>query len=453
MILNYQSLKYNTSKLNDEIFNNKTSKPQIQKIYSTPHFLCLKVRTPLKNHCILLGRGGGYEGIWSSPDFPQSRYRVKDKFLEFSRKHLTPSRIAEVIIDIDRIVILRVFQKSIEKFFAVFWKGRDLYFLLLTVDEFAFKVFCSWKQNIEKIDKNDSPIKKINEIFDSIGRKQIQSSKMMHTKLTFDYLGYYKKIDLALARKNGQEKKIKFLLRKKSKISSDLTNLRSYDEIQNLLIGNKLDLSLNKIKFKGLKVNLGYSNNFYQKKDIIFNKIKSWKKGEKILLERLNSIDTELINLNKKESIHSINSIKIIAPRWYEYKPEKKPLVNKTVRFKEFKFSDGSTFSIGLDATSNDYLRNTWAHKADIWFHIEGEKGSHGIYKSSIPVDINKIEIIGSALITFSKIEKLSSNILYTQIKNVKGVKGRAGAVLHKHSKKILIYFKNDWNKLVMLVE
>ena len=453
MILNYQSLKYNTSKLNEELFNNKKVKPQIQKIYSTPHFLCLKVRTPLNNNCILLGRGGGYEGIWSSPDFPKSKYRVKDKFLEFSRKHLAPSRIAEVIIDIDRIVVFRVFQKGTEKFFAIFWKGRDLYFLLLTVNDLVFNVFCSWKQNVENVDRTNSPLLKISEIFDAIGRKQIQSSKIVNSKFIFDYSEYYKKIDLALVKKNGQAKKMKFLLRKKSKISSDLMNIKSYKEIQKLLLTNKIDLSKDKIEFKGLKANLGYSSNMYQKRDVLFNKIKSWKKGEEILFERLISINKELKILKKKESIDSINSIKVIAPQWYKLKVEKKYPENKTVRFNKFKFSDGSIFSIGLDAISNDYLRNTWAKKTDIWFHLEDEKGSHGIYKSSIPLDVNKIEIIGSALLTFSKTGKLSGSILYTQNKNIKGVKGRAGAVLHKHSKKLLIYFKNDWNKLVISVE
>ena len=112
--------------------------------------------------------------------------------------------------------------------------------------------------------------------------------------------------------------------------------------------------------------------------------------------------------------------------------------------------------------TKNSFLETTWKqtsqnNNSDV-FDI-AQKNSVSITLAELLLS-RKVDSIKSFLssklkdnLSLSKIEKLSSNILYTQIKNVKGVKGRAGAVLHKHSKKILIYFKNDWNKLVMLVE
>ena len=99
---------------------------------------------------------------------------------------------------------------------------------------------------------------------------------------------------------------------------------------------------------------------------------------------------------------------------------------------KEFKIKNISG-AIALDAESNDWLRSQGS-KDHYWFHIENYPGSHCLLKTD---DISKLSgddlsAIASMIRDYSRLEIGAIPVIYSQLKNVKGLKGAQGKVLIK---------------------
>jgi predicted ribosome quality control (RQC) complex YloA/Tae2 family protein len=408
------------------------SQGQIQKIYSTSYYISFSVRIPGKTWHLYFGRGSGYEGIWSHDSPPPAILRRKDYFLEYLRKHLTSCSFLDFSLDpFDRILKMD-YQKfgQLQSLFW-YWRGRKLYLMHYYRDypDSPSKVFLSWKGKsfIQDRDQND-----FFSYFDEVGRKKENKKPFFSTNL----VDVNTLLDQELSVHKLKSEKIKpsFLQRKKLNISEDLKRVSEWRMLQVFIETQKSLDHLDELKIGSHKIKFNVNMNTFARRDKIFEKIKKLKKGELILLERLSSIETEISGKNQKKNQPIL--IPIIRPIWGEDKTKVSATKQVLHDYKIINFN-GFKAGVGLSAQGNDALRNKWARKEDLWIHLEGKESAHVILKiddhiSFTPEMLN----IGASLVAyFSRFKSDWIPIIFTQVKNLKGVSGDPGMVIFKKEK------------------
>ncbi len=94
---------------------------------------------------------------------------------------------------------------------------------------------------------------------------------------------------------------------------------------------------------------------------------------------------------------------------------------------------------MGRDARENDFLRSKWAGKNDFWFHLKEGPSSHLVVKvdsASLLTEEAWQEIAGK----LSGRKEGEVDLIYTEVKNLKAVKGAPGKVLYKKEKHRRVY-------------
>ena len=409
------------------------SQGQIQKLYSTAYYISLSIRAPGKTWHLFFGRGSGFEGVWLHDSPPPSVLRRKDNFLEYLRRHLSSCSFLDVTLDrFDRIVKLTYQKFGKEQSFLWFWRGRKLYFLhhYMERPETPFKILLSWR-NKSFIPEGEDP--DLFSYFDEIGRHQDMNHDLFSPVLpTMDVL-------LAEELKVAELKDVTsvptFLQRKKVNIEADLRKAEQWQKLQALLdkqhpLENVYELKVDdqKIKFEG-------ELNPYERRNLVFEKIKKLKRGEKILKERLGQVEEQLTG---KELVKAKESkIPMVRPIWGE---ETKTAVIQpakvTENYRVFSI-EGCQIGVGLNAQGNDQLRSRWANKEDHWIHLDGHKSTHVIIKLTGTQSISsELLNLGASIVAhFSRFGDDWIPIIYTQVKNLKGVSGAPGMVIYKKEK------------------
>ena len=408
------------------------SQGQIQKIYSTAFYISLSLRARGKTWQLYFGRGGGNEGVWIHDVPPPSELRRKDNFLEYLRRHISSCSFYELSIDkYDRIVKLDYMKFGELQSFLWFWKGRKLYFLHYYQDlpETPFKLLLSWrgKAFVPGMELTD-----LFDYFDEVGRHK----DMNHDLASPEVFGMEKLLEdekktAALKTMNSAPT---FLQRKKENIESDLRKARQWEKLQNILDkGESLDVY--ELKVEDQKIKFEGELNPYERRNLLFQKIKKLKRGETILKERLGTVENELSGKSVKEV--KVSQLPMIKPIWGE---EKSTIVlapkTQADDYKVFAL-DGFQVGVGLSAQGNDQLRNKWASKEDYWIHLDGMKSTHVIVKmlnnSAFTPDV--LNVGASIVAHFSHFNDDWIPIIHTQVKNLKGVSGAAGMVIYKKEK------------------
>ncbi len=409
------------------------SQGQIQKLYSTAYYISLSIRAPGKTWHLFFGRGSGFEGVWLHDSPPPSVLRRKDNFLEYLRRHLSSCSFLDVTLDrFDRIVKLTYQKFGKEQSFLWFWRGRKLYFLhhYMERPETPFKILLSWR-NKSFIPEGEDP--DLFSYFDEIGRHQDMNHDLFSPVLpTMDVL-------LAEELKVAELKDVTsvptFLQRKKVNIEADLRKAEQWQKLQALLdkqhpLENVYELKVDdqKIKFEG-------ELNPYERRNLVFEKIKKLKRGEKILKERLGQVEEQLTG---KELVKAKESkIPMVRPIWGE--ETKTPVIQPakvTENYRVFSI-EGCQIGVGLNAQGNDQLRSRWANKEDHWIHLDGHKSTHVIIKLTGTQSISsELLNLGASIVAhFSRFGDDWIPIIYTQVKNLKGVSGAPGMVIYKKEK------------------
>jgi predicted ribosome quality control (RQC) complex YloA/Tae2 family protein len=91
---------------------------------------------------------------------------------------------------------------------------------------------------------------------------------------------------------------------------------------------------------------------------------------------------------------------------------------------------------VGISAIGNDQLRNKWSGKDDYWVHLDGLKSAHAIVKITSGTLTQDMLNLGASIVAkFSHFSDDWIPVIYTQVKNVKGVSGAAGMVIYKKEK------------------
>ncbi|MFZ8999780.1 MAG: hypothetical protein ACO20H_00625 [Bacteriovoracaceae bacterium] len=446
MAQSYSELKFNVNKIND-LFDEKGIKVvPIQKIQSTPHYIALLLRFPQLSKVLYLGRGAGHEGILLDDDAPKAEYRIKDTFLEFLRANLKGGMMEKIELDPkDRSAIFHFNLKKEPKKLGFFWGGRKFYFCFLGKNKRGeFKIFKSWTNQYESQDQLSFSV------FDEIGRGEFEhfsDKKIIENRIS----NYFKDLSLQLTQNKNTKKQLKKIKTKVKRIKQDFEKTELAFEIEKYLqsIGEK-ELAQEVFRYKEFKIKLPHYLNYYQKRDLIFSKCKRLKKASNLLKQRLDQAQREMKNIEESSPINlSIDSIKTISPVWEKAKIIGPSKQNNEDNFWEIKVSSGMSLACGKNSKGNDYIRSQWAKKTDYWFHLDGMPSSHLILKLAPQqnLDFELFSAIGSALRDQGGLNILEIPLVYTQVKNLKGVKGAAGKVLYKKEKHIVVPYIEDWKE------
>lgn len=407
---------------------------QIQKIYSTSYFISFSIRAPGKTWHLYLGRGNGQEGIWLHNQAPISALRRKDTFLEYLRRHMSACSFVGIELDPnDRIVKLSYQKYGQLQTMAFFWKARKLYFLhhYQESPEAPFKLLLSWhgKAFIPNEDMAD-----FYEFFNEVGRRNDMKHDL-HSAQT-STIEQLLEDELNAAKIKGMTSGPTFLQRKINNIEEDLIRTKLWNQMQTMLDqGHALDMyelkvGSHKIKFEG-------ELNPYERRNLLFEKIKKLKRGESILNQRLQ--DARDMLAGKATESKEASSLPITKPVWGKEEIKENTLLVKEAQrddYKILRFEDYS-IGVGLSSNGNDQLRNKWATKEDLWIHLDGSKSTHAIIKlqGASAITPEMINLGASIVAHFSHVSGDWVSIIYTHVKNLKGVSGSPGMVIYKKEK------------------
>jgi predicted ribosome quality control (RQC) complex YloA/Tae2 family protein len=443
MIQYYLDLKDSIHNLSEYI----QSQGQIQKIYSTAYYICFSIRRRGETFCLYFGRGGGHEGIWFGENPPVSEIRQKDTFLEYFRRYLSSCTMLDLRLDkADRIACLEYQKYGQKNSFLWFWKGRKLYFVhhYKETPESPMKLLLSWHGKAI-IPTEDTP--DLFALFDEIGRMQDSEQVLRSTKTgTITDL-----LEAELNEVRHQDegpKKRNFLQRKKENIEADLEKAKQWEKLHDLL-EQRSDLdSHHELNIADQKIKFTSGLNSYERRNLVFEKIKKLKKGERILGERLKKVEEDLVSNPVVDKLES--KLPMVKPVWGITKEASlsKPRTQKK-DYRLFK-EEEVQFGVGLSSQGNDALRSEWGNKEDYWVHLDGRKSAHVIIKllNNQPIQSSILERAASIVAEFSDYKDQWIPVIYTQVKNLKGVTGAAGMVIYKKEKHINC-LKQDLSDLI----
>lgn len=429
------SKEYNTLFSKNEFY-------PIQKAYTTPHFLVLGIRFPGKSIALYIGRGSKYEGFFLSEKFPPSYLRIQDRFLDYARKYLVGMRIGKIEVDANHFLILFHYKTDhTDNSFCLGYKDHHLFFIKQNKNE----IYTSW--NGESI--SDGNILK--EIDAFLGKESIKKINEANTNLKRDewtIANYLEEEDKKISGKLLQKKKEKFLNRKILNIKNDLVKVEGWKEIEKELLKSDISLPDHECILHGQKIKFPSGANFWQKKDLVFIKIKKLKKAESMLRQRYQDTQKELELVSAGKFEFEVTKEKAIPILW----KSTKNIIKKTIEginVKNFKFKNLEGV-ISLDAASNDWIRSHYS-KEFYWFHIENYSGAHCLLKTENigSLQVEDFKYIASLLRDFSKLQILDIPIIYSQLKNIKGMKGSKGEVIIKKPKFMKCTYEKWENEII----
>lgn len=395
---------------------------QIQKIYSSSYYISFQIRIPSKNLFVFVGRGHGIEGVWCGKVQIPSSLRKKDRFLEYLRKHIAGCRLLNIQMDdLDRgfKIIFSKWRRECELYFH--YSGRDLYFQtkIWSDKKNNFEYFQSWKG---KVDLDDMSYENFNEM----GRKEIEDKETLSREKTTEQL-----INEELNKASSQgvsSKSKKFLKRKLKNIEGDLKRVRNYKDLEKIIDDKDFAELETKTKIFDVKFNFKTESR-YSRRDEVFKKIKKLKKAEEIL--RLRLIDTEIkLNTSEKELSKEENKLKVIEPIW---KIDKKEAVVQSVDEYFIEEFEGLKVGVGKSSKGNDQLRSKFASKDDWWFHLSDRPSSHIVVKGLEQINGDVLNYVGERFCLLESCDE--ADLVYTQIRHLKSIKGKSGLVKYKKEK------------------
>lgn len=426
----------------------KSYSPSIQKAFSSPHYINLSFRFPGESLFVFLGRGGKNQGVYYSKNNFLPKNRIRDRFLEFIRKYIVGQKVTSIEVDkFEKLVTFTFDHRENKSWLSLFWKGVDLYFLFGTIEknnQSDLKIYKSWEP-VFKIVKTNNPAKEIDDSFNELGREfLIKGDEKKDAFCINEYLS--KEVESSV-----DKKKIKFLKRKMENIEGDLLKIRRWKDISVELERMNPESSLKDVRENicGVKFKFDRGLNFYQKRDLVFKKIKNYKKGVLILEKRLSETSRQLEN---EKSNKKPKGSKIVTPVWKEKKNKATKKVSKN--YTEFFILGKEKGAYGLSSIGNDEIRSSWASKNDFWFHLDGRESAHVILKISniSELTFEILDLMGTFLAAKSGHENIDQiPIMYTQVKNLKGIKGRAGAVNFKKEKRYIANRITDWEEKISI--
>lgn len=414
----------------------------IQKIYSTPHYIVLVVRLPGASRYIYIGRGGKYKGIISGKRLASPDFRGVDRFLEFLRRNLRGGRIEKILFDpLDNILAIHYFKMQKEQHIHFFWKGDSLYFTHFD-GEFQF---ISWQGGRLPATEFDAI-----RVFEQVGRKE-QKNSLVERIFSEDIVeSYLNELSGFLAGEGEKKKKVKSLKRKVGNISNDLARVRKCTEIKKLLVEDTLTLDGGRFEYQRVKIKYPRDvSDHFKKRDYLFKKMKDYERAQLFLCKRLRETEEQLAKYLLSEN-KEIDFLKlVVSPIWGTRGEIAKKSGEVSREYGEFKTLTGKRVAIASNAQGNDYLRINWAKKEDLWMHLDGYKSGHLFVKTENITQLGQEELssLVGLLAEKSHFGPEKVPVLFTKVKFLKGVKGAPGKVTYKKEKHLIITQDKGWRK------
>jgi len=395
------------------------------------------MRFPGKSIAVYIGRGNQYQGFFLSDKLPPSYLRVQDRLLDYTRKYLVGSRIGKLEVDNNSMISFFNFKNDhSDNTFLFGYKERQLFFAKKSKEE----IYLSW--NGENLRGQN-----LTSVVNVFGADKAGTSISQQAWSVEDYL---KTEEKKMGGQPIQKKKEKFLVRKLKNISQDLENVKCWKPLQDDLNNNKINLDQGDVVVYGQKIKMTGFSSSWLKRDAVFKKIKKLKKAEEILSSRLEETSAEYEKVKKGDFEFELTKEKVIQPLWITHQKTTKSQKSES-NIKNFKLNAFSGV-IGLDAESNDWIR-AHSSKDHFWFHIENYSGSHCVIKTDDfgRLSFDDLTAIGSMLRDLSKLEILEIPIIYTQVKNIKGIKGSPGKVTVNKAKHFTSRYVS-WIEIITII-
>ncbi|MDA8793221.1 hypothetical protein N9N67_08245 [Bacteriovoracaceae bacterium] len=429
-------LNYNQLSQAVDFVQTKIVPGQIQKIYSTAGYIIFRIRAKKQSLNLFIGKGYGHESLWLNDKLPPPETRIYDSFVGFLRKHFQNLYIDSLYCDQnDRIILFSIMNNYKSYILALGYIGRQCKYYIVEKDEgllasnFLFNKDFNQDLSFEN--------------FNSIGRKELRKDSSKTFLNADQQEAFYAYLDKNY--KKVLSKTSKKLNRKINFANSDLIKLETYVDLFDLAkksddelvkLPEKMVLNNVKIKFK--------SNISHHRRDYLFNRGKRLREVIGQTKERILKLESDLKNI--KQKFDFISPKKIVLAIRPEASKEAEQLVKKTTidqnkNFLETNEEFGKIY-YGLTSKGNDIIRREFSTKNDYWFHFEKETGPHAILKldnkhSLLPDVIN---LIGKKLVEIKGIEVDRITLIYTQVKNIRAVKGQEGKVTYKNIKSLMVF-------------
>ncbi len=430
--------------------------PQIQKIYSTPHFIVLTLRFRGFSKNLYIGRGGSYQGLYWFSKLPDSKYRIqKDRLLELFRKYFRGLRLNSIeVSECDRFFTLKCGNKKSYSYLYWFIKGGQAFASIefQSIDGKRF-FYHLWDR---KIQKRELIAQDFLEEFYPLGlkHKEGKSEKIKDLNFSPDRFkkeeeDYWSFLEEAPVNKRLTKKGQRKIQRKVENIKGDVLKLEKGLNIEKYLNREAFEIPAgSKVKIEGLNFYFGPDETFYQKRDKMFQKLKRIKWALKLQYERLDKIEN--IRTLPEEDFELP---KAMQPIWFhrlghsESRDESRVSSEENNDLSIYKLENKTVLGVGKNTRGNDYLRNKWGKKNDLWFHLEGRTGAHAVLKGEGEPQL--YAIIGSILRDHSKVEINEIPLVFSPLNKVKGLKGRAGAVTIKNPKYLQVNYNPKWREII----
>lgn len=403
-------------------------KVQIQKIQSTPTTFCLRLRLMGKTCFYHIGRGRGVEGLWVTDKPPEVNIRIKDKFDDWLKKNLKNSMLKSIETHAKyRAIKFGLLNRESEDSFFFYYKGRRLYFAFFSKKKES-TMFKSWIGKKEIFREKEDPT--LETVFGDLLSGSVPSEK----KSTIGLLEHYK--SLRKTKKNSR--KLKLLKRKLSELKSKLVML-SEAEAKQLYISTFEFKEIEEL-FKSIKIKLAKKprETIHQFRNRAFTKIKNFRGSREFTLLKVAGLEKEIENLPELIELKKVN-----LPEWYKFNKK----IHKDIRF----FSiDGIKGAMGKNAKGNDLIRGQFGNSQDMWFHLDGDKSSHLILKSTQEGLTEKIlEVIASMIRDNTRLSMTEINLIASELGGVRGVSGRAGAVTIRKPRYFKLLYNSSWKEII----
>lgn len=424
---------------------------KVQKILSTASSFFISIRFPGETITICLGRGGNCFGPYIVNEIPPPRYRIFDSYLGLFRKELKNWSFTN-LKRINNALIFNFKKGEVKKELVLGRRSNRLTFLFVEHGDGKLHFF-GGRAHKRQIVLREAYKEQLNDHINQYAQEDIDRFNDVDQDIL---LGKY----LIKNQKKVFRSKRKFLKRKIEKISNDLLRCQKWPKLYEYAQNSENNFDFNPPSFEllGIKIPLKMRKNEAGQAvvaNLIFEKAKKLKKGEAILKKRLEQTRKEFDKSclpNNDRSEDEIVFKRVELP--YLDVTNKGEVSTKQSRDVTYYKLREISIAIGKNTYGNDYLRNKWANKEDIWCHIAERPSAHLIVKVKNLQQLSSLELeaIASALRDQSGQESLEIDIVYSHVKDIKGKKGQAGGVLIKRPRYLRVKYQKNWEEILSTV-
>jgi len=321
-------------------------------------------------------------------------------------------------------------------------------------------LFSPGESGIKKVD--DSSLEVLKEEFDLLGRKELEDKKDFKLPTPIEEL--LEKEEQILLAKSGKNKskKMKSIEKRIEKIKSDQNISEALEFIEKTLLDTNDILNKDKINIGRYKLKFDKNENIHHRHNKVFELRKKINRSMSKIQERLDISLQELENLKKSDD-HKIKNIYFNnTPVWKVTNAKrsrsqvaiaKEKSKDSENLYREYKLQSGKKCLVGSSARGNDAIRKENKNKDHLWFHLDARESAHLIVEacSISELENEELQVIASILKSNSQLSSNEIDMMYSPLKDLKAVKGKAGLVRVSRPKYLRMNYLENWKDFLAI--